>query len=392
MSRPYSLNLVFIGESYLGGMAGSKRIQNLINPLLKTPGVTIGNLILDEDPAIKVNSGIANGVVYQTVRSANRVSTLFRFLFTGTGFLRKLKKRGKLNVLYCYDHPTVLNFPLIIAARSLGYKIVLDVVEDYSLLERHQLTGKQKLMVRTKTVLLSSARLFASTIFCISEPLRLSMERVARGKFPVHLLPPSVDMSMFENTRHGRGDKMAIFYGGSFGEKDGIPFLISGFEKLIRRGIRADLILTGKPPKAGMSSTLDLIRKSEFSAFIHYKGFLGDNEFYRLMNQCSVFCMTRVDSGYARTGFPFKLGEMLATGKPVIATRVGDVPKYVTDKTDAVLVEPGNSDQIAEALKFLHDNPEKAAVIGQRGRETAIRNFDAHTVSQQLLDHLTKLN
>ena len=56
--------------------------------------------------------------------------------------------------------------------------------------------------------------------------------------------------------------------------------------------------------------------------------------------------MTRTDSAYANAGFPFKLGEFLASGKPVIASNVSDVGKFFTDRHDTMLVKPGECKEI----------------------------------------------
>lgn len=44
--------------------------------------------------------------------------------------------------------------------------------------------------------------------------------------------------------------------------------------------------------------------------------------------------------------------EALSCGRPVVASRVGDVPKLV-GKENGILVEPGNSHALFEALKIV---------------------------------------
>ena len=50
--------------------------------------------------------------------------------------------------------------------------------------------------------------------------------------------------------------------------------------------------------------------------------------------------MARPDSRQARGGFPTKLGEYLATGKPVCVTKVGEITVYLEDNVSAFLAEP----------------------------------------------------
>ncbi len=63
-----------------------------------------------------------------------------------------------------------------------------------------------------------------------------------------------------------------------------------------------------------------------------------------------VLCMCRKESGFANAGFPFKLGEYLATGNPVICTKVSDV-EYYLDNEDVYLIDPGCPDQISASLE-----------------------------------------
>jgi len=109
---------------------------------------------------------------------------------------------------------------------------------------------------------------------------------------------------------------------------------------------------------------------------IEYKGYLDEKDYYALLNSADIPCMTRVDLAYAHAGFPFKLGEYLATGKPVIASRVSDVDRFLVDKQNAMLVQAGSSAEVCEAAEFLIDNPESAVAIGARGREVARSFFD----------------
>lgn len=52
-------------------------------------------------------------------------------------------------------------------------------------------------------------------------------------------------------------------------------------------------------------------------------GFLVDSAYSDTLSSAGILCMPRINNGYAyAVGFPFKLGEYLATGKPVIATAV----------------------------------------------------------------------
>jgi glycosyltransferase involved in cell wall biosynthesis len=129
----------------------------------------------------------------------------------------------------------------------------------------------------------------------------------------------------------------------------------------------------------------DRIQTSPFKERIEYKGFLDHASYHREVNAADILCMPRIDTGYAHAGFPFKLGEFLATGKPVIASAVSDVPAFLEDRKDAILVPPGASEAIVEAVDFLIDHPEKAFEMGACGKEKARHLFDYRKQGEALL-------
>jgi glycosyltransferase involved in cell wall biosynthesis len=95
--------------------------------------------------------------------------------------------------------------------------------------------------------------------------------------------------------------------------------------------------------------------------------------------------MTRINSKFANAGFPFKLGEFLASGKAVIATSVGDVPNYLFNDINALLINPNSAEEIIDALLLLIEDPDKRKALGAEARKTAERCFDSDTVGMRLL-------
>jgi glycosyltransferase involved in cell wall biosynthesis len=68
-------------------------------------------------------------------------------------------------------------------------------------------------------------------------------------------------------------------------------------------------------------------------------------------------------------GTPVTAIEALASGCPVVATRVGGVPDVVTDGEDGCLVEPGDVEGLAARLAQLANDPALRATMGVAGRE-----------------------
>ena len=84
---------------------------------------------------------------------------------------------------------------------------------------------------------------------------------------------------------------------------------------------------------------------------------------------CDVLLLPLCDSIANRGRWPFKAGEYMAAGRPVVATAVGDVAKLFADGSAGVLTA-ANPQSFAEGILKVYADPHRSA-MGRRGREIA---------------------
>ncbi|HEY6113107.1 MAG TPA: glycosyltransferase family 4 protein, partial [Gaiellaceae bacterium] len=89
--------------------------------------------------------------------------------------------------------------------------------------------------------------------------------------------------------------------------------------------------------------------------------------YYRLFD---AFLLPSVNEGT-----PVSAIEALASGTPVVATRVGGVPDVVTDGATGFLVEPGDNDAAADRLAQLARDPALRSRLGESGRENVRERY-----------------
>jgi glycosyltransferase involved in cell wall biosynthesis len=83
-------------------------------------------------------------------------------------------------------------------------------------------------------------------------------------------------------------------------------------------------------------------------------------------------------------GLPNVILEAFACAKPVVATDVGGVPEIVEDGVNGILVPPGRSDLLAEAIKNCLAAPEKRRMMGEAGYHKVKSEFTFESQTQKL--------
>jgi glycosyltransferase involved in cell wall biosynthesis len=378
-------NIVIMGVSCFDGMASSMRVRNLFEPLVQKKLITASNLIYQKDNREPIGKqGVINDINFRIIgfRLAN-IFSVFTFFGGGISFLHHSKKKGCKNIIYNYNAPDIKNIFFILYGRLIGYKIIFDIIEDNSFEAHVGLVNKFR--IKSSVFLFKRSRYFASAMVGISDHLYKLIQTVTQNKIPAYLIPITVNLNYFKKINTAKKDKLQIFYGGSFGKKDGLEYLISAFDEVSKRHHNIDLILTGMGHKQDMDRINVQIEKAINKDRIIYKGFLSTSDYYTLLNECDIFCMTRVNSKFANAGFPFKLGEFLASGKAVVATNVGDVPNYLFNGINALVINPDSVKELVDALLLLIEDAAKRESLGTEARKTAERFFDSDIVGAKLL-------
>lgn len=88
--------------------------------------------------------------------------------------------------------------------------------------------------------------------------------------------------------------------------------------------------------------------------------------------------------------FPMKLTDGMAMAKPIIATKVGDIPEVLKDY--AYLVEPESPSEITQAIVEIFKNYDLALEKGRRMREHCVNNYSMGTMSSTLAKVIDLVN
>jgi glycosyltransferase involved in cell wall biosynthesis len=86
---------------------------------------------------------------------------------------------------------------------------------------------------------------------------------------------------------------------------------------------------------------------------------------------------------------PLKVYEYMAMGKPVIATRIGQLEELIENGVNGMLVPPGEPMAWVDAIRGLAGQPEKRQLMGERARENAA---SGHTWEKRVETFITIVN
>jgi glycosyltransferase involved in cell wall biosynthesis len=142
--------------------------------------------------------------------------------------------------------------------------------------------------------------------------------------------------------------------------------VLLAFRRLLAQGVDARLCLVGDgPDRERVERRAHELGISRSTLFIGYQRDVAP--YY------SFFDALLLPS--ANEGTPVVAIEALASGRPVVATRVGGVPDVVTAGADGYLVEVGDVEAMAERLAELAADPGLRRSLGEAGRESVLRRY-----------------
>jgi len=188
-------------------------------------------------------------------------------------------------------------------------------------------------------------------------------------------------------TRIGLPDKKVFVYGtvGRLVETKGQSILLQAFAQISEECPQSWLVLAG-----GGRLESELRRLAAELGIQESVIFLGHrHDILEVLKAYDVFVLPSVAEG-----LPGALLEAMATGLPVIASRVGGVPEILNIPELGTMVSPRSVDDLASAMKALYKTPdEKRDEIGKALRERVLEEFSKEKMIAAITaEYLTVMN
>jgi colanic acid/amylovoran biosynthesis glycosyltransferase len=116
------------------------------------------------------------------------------------------------------------------------------------------------------------------------------------------------------------------------------------------------------------------------SIAINFCGALSSEEVQKHYQRADIFVLPSLVEGW-----PTVLAEAMATGLPVIATRVGGIPEIISHESNGILIAVESVKEIKDTIKKLLDNAYLREKIGSKAREKT-ESFDVKLKVKELID------
>jgi len=227
----------------------------------------------------------------------------------------------------------------------------------------------------------------ADRIVCISEFHRAFY--ISEGADPAKLFVVycGIDTSHFRPVaRPAIEGPVRIRSAGRLVEKKGFADLIKACGILRDRGLDFECVIGGSGPLEG--SLRDLIDSLRLGDRVRITGAaLKQEEIPEFMRDADLFCLPCVwASDNDVDGLPQMLMEAMACGLPSISTRLVGIPDLVRHDESGVLVEPGDTTAIADAISRLAADDALRRRLAAGGRQRVIEAFDLRTCLAPLFE------
>jgi glycosyltransferase involved in cell wall biosynthesis len=261
-------------------------------------------------------------------------------LFTASLLPRLLAWRDRVDVVVgSWAYPE--GVASVIVARLLGLPVVVQLLgSDMNVIARQE--GPRRILARVLPQ--------ADAVVGVSQPLVDAARALGVAADRSVVVPNGVDRTRFHPTDRlearaalGRPDPHGrwIVFVGNLLDSKGIPELLEAFRRIAPAHPELKLAIVGGGPEAARCERA----AADLPGRVLHAGARPHDEVPRWIAAADVMTLPS-----HREGMPNVVLEALASGRRVVATRVGGIPDVITSPVFGELVPAGDAGALAEAL------------------------------------------
>ena len=193
---------------------------------------------------------------------------------------------------------------------------------------------------------------------------------VPKGK--IRIIPNAVDPALYD----GDAGPPHIVFVSNLIERKGVRELVAAIEKLARRLPNGfEVSIAGDGPLAGECERLAATHEE-----VSYLGYVTEERKRSLLDEGSIFVLPTFAEG-----LPIAMLEGMAGKNAIVATSVAAIPDVI-DENRGVLVDPGEVEQLTDALETLVTDTERRTRLAENNQKAIEKRYSWDRIRTELLD------
>ena len=227
-----------------------------------------------------------------------------------------------------------------------------------------------------------AARIFDGFIAADSGTLRATA-RVGKSRKMVFYNLPNLDFFPSPETTDKPFD---LVYRGGLSERAGTFVLLSAICELKQRGLNPTLLLFGyADSRAYRFKIQEHIKSLGLSENVVLEGRVDHARMAETLSLARISVCPLLEIPKFRNNIPVKVFESWACGIPVVCSDLPPIRPFFKGTQYGLLVKPGSSSALADAMERLLTNPAEASRMGEAGRNAVVSRYNNNRESTKLL-------
>jgi colanic acid/amylovoran biosynthesis glycosyltransferase len=228
----------------------------------------------------------------------------------------------------------------------------------------------------------------AACAITITDRLYKHIHQELREDVPprIGLAPMGVDPTIFRRTEHYAPWKgispLRLFSCGRLNPSKGHQDLVNAVSLLKKSGINVHLEIAGEDEVGGKGfhRELDmLIMNLQLTENVVLLGAVGEQRVLESLRAAHLFVLASHSEPLG-----VAIMEAMSCETPVIGTNAGGVPELIEHGVDGFLIPPKDPSAVAEAIKYLANNPTLAEQFSKSGRSKIVQRFNSNLSAREL--------
>ena len=186
-----------------------------------------------------------------------------------------------------------------------------------------------------------------------------------------------------------KGAKYLVGYIGVMGKQEGIDLLLQSVDYLVRKKGRTDIrfcIMGGGP---ALDELREMNTKMGLTDYVEFPGRVSDEYLADVLNTADVCVNPDLPSEMNDKSTMNKIMEYMAFGKPIVQFTLKE--GQFSAQEASLYAKNTDTDDFAEKILWLLENPEKAAEMGRFGRERVVNELSWDFEKPKLIGAYKKL-